>query len=266
MLVGLAAPTHRVDPCLFALHPSGELRTRVAEVAELGGRDAVVRLGSNLSRLTFSPALYLLEGADDLEALALRWRALEQAWGVEHLTAFSSESPRTLKLAALPFEGRSAAAPQRWMIWGVVMGLLRAQGYRDVSMDLDDGESTWISWGHAPTRTAPRLELAEGPAGNALAALEAAPTARWTPRRLARATNQSLRTLNRRFEERGETFGVMQRRLRIRSATLAISQTRSSFTDIAHELGFSDAAHLSRSFRAASGMRPSEYRRIAQRR
>ncbi|WP_224367832.1 AraC family transcriptional regulator [Hyalangium versicolor] len=269
MLVQLAAPSHLVDPCLLALQPVGLLRTQVAEVARIGGRDAVVALGSSLSRLSFSPALYLLEGADDTEALALRWRALEFAWGVEHLTAFSRESPRSVRLASLPFDGRRPSGPQRWMICGAVLGLLRAQGYRDVSMDLDDGESIRISWSHGPTRTSPRLRLSEateGAVAQVVASLEAAPEADWTPRLLATATHQSLRTLNRRFQSRGETIGVMQRRLRIRSATLAIAQTQRSFTEVAHETGFSDAAHLSRSFRAASGMTPSEYRRVARRR
>ena len=48
---------------------------------------------------------------------------------------------------------------------------------------------------------------------------------------------------------------------RAQYAGLLLLDPRRSVTDVAYELGFADAAHLSRSFRKLRGMSPRDYRR-----
>ncbi|WP_437670741.1 helix-turn-helix transcriptional regulator [Sorangium sp. So ce131] len=110
------------------------------------------------------------------------------------------------------------------------------------------------------------------PCGAAAGARRGARTCRWARRRLragrrarrAHATRQSVRTLQRRLAAHGTTASALARRVRMRDATVAIASSLRPLTEIAHAYGFSDAAHLAREFRAASGMPPSVYRAVAR--
>jgi len=59
----------------------------------------------------------------------------------------------------------------------------------------------------------------------------------------------------------GQTPLRYVRTLRLEEATRRIAQGESSITSIAIECGFSHVQHLSNSFRQATGMSPSQYRR-----
>ena len=279
MLVQLAGPNRFVDPCLCALVPAAALRSSAASRMQREGVTGLLSMGSELDRLVFSPALYLLESALDVATVAERWRALESAWGVEHRTALQLER-RTMGIDLLPFGGKAAPAAQRWTIVGVVMALLRARGHRGVALSHRSGSGRWIeglprleasalrlSWDSEPTRVNPRLALgadAETLVGRCIGLLETEAEA--SRAGLARKLGTSVRTLQRRVQARGETVGMLERRLRMRSATVALAESRRSATEIAHEMGFSDAAHFTRSFRVAAGMTPSAYRTLAHRR
>jgi AraC-like DNA-binding protein len=55
----------------------------------------------------------------------------------------------------------------------------------------------------------------------------------------------------------------MRARLERARAALADIDRGEAIGDIAHRFGFSDASHLSRTFRAHFGMTPREYRHLA---
>jgi len=50
----------------------------------------------------------------------------------------------------------------------------------------------------------------------------------------------------------------------MRAACLRLAASSQPLTEIAHELGFSDSAHLSRAVRLAAGVTPTEYRELAR--
>ena len=58
----------------------------------------------------------------------------------------------------------------------------------------------------------------------------------------------------------GETIGQYQRRLRLRKAAGLLQKQNMPLAEIALESGFANQAHLSRSFRCAFGMTPTQYR------
>jgi AraC family transcriptional regulator len=59
----------------------------------------------------------------------------------------------------------------------------------------------------------------------------------------------------------GCSIGEYARRLRIERAAEALRDTRLPIGRLAHQLGYADHSHFSRSFRRATGFSPSEYRR-----
>ncbi len=87
------------------------------------------------------------------------------------------------------------------------------------------------------------------------------------PRTIAEGLGISTRHLHRLFEETGQSMGewMRQRRLERARADLADpAQAGRSILDIAFSWGFNDASHFSRSFRAAFGCSPRDWRQKAQ--
>lgn len=73
----------------------------------------------------------------------------------------------------------------------------------------------------------------------------------------------SRRTLQRRLEEAGTRYAVLQRGVLLRRATALLSGGTLSIGRIAVELGYADAAHFSRAFLDWTGTTPSRWRRQA---
>ena len=78
----------------------------------------------------------------------------------------------------------------------------------------------------------------------------------------ARAAGVDTRTLQRHLSLAGRTFRDLLERVRSRRATALLDDRRNRMTDVAHALGYSDAAHFSRAFRRWTSMTPLEYRQL----
>jgi AraC-like DNA-binding protein len=68
------------------------------------------------------------------------------------------------------------------------------------------------------------------------------------------------RTLQRRLQERGLDYTELVAEARLTAARKLLSDPGIAVTDIAHELGYSDAANFTRAFRKWTGLAPSAYR------
>lgn len=70
------------------------------------------------------------------------------------------------------------------------------------------------------------------------------------------------RTLQRRLSQSGLSYQAIIDQTRFEVAAELIKETNLKLTDIALELGYSDAGHFTRAFRRWAGMTPKEYRRF----
>lgn len=84
-----------------------------------------------------------------------------------------------------------------------------------------------------------------------------------SPSMIARAHSISVRYLHLLFSERGVTVGGWVRLRRLAQCRVALTDVRKdrTITEIAMKWGFSEAAHFSRSFKAAFGISPNAFRR-----
>ncbi|MHA7777224.1 AraC family transcriptional regulator [Roseibium sp. M-1] len=80
----------------------------------------------------------------------------------------------------------------------------------------------------------------------------------------AQALDISNRTLQRELNRAGLGYRDLAGKLRIERAAELLKDDRLSVAQIASTLGYSNSAHLSRAFRRASGMQPSEFRTVYQ--
>jgi AraC-like DNA-binding protein len=77
---------------------------------------------------------------------------------------------------------------------------------------------------------------------------------------LAHTLNLSPRTLDRYLQREGAGYRALSRRIRHERACALLRAGEQSITQIAYELGYSDAANFTRAFRREAGMSPSEFR------
>ena len=77
---------------------------------------------------------------------------------------------------------------------------------------------------------------------------------------LARTLNLSSRTLDRYLDREGVRFRAMANEVRHEKACALLEAGELSITQIAYELGYSDASNFTRAFRRRAGMSPAAYR------
>lgn len=77
---------------------------------------------------------------------------------------------------------------------------------------------------------------------------------------IAEELNMSPRTLHRLLSKENTKFRELATSVRIHRAKKMLQQTQYSISQIAHELGYTDAANFTRAFRKLEGVSPSEFR------
>ena len=77
----------------------------------------------------------------------------------------------------------------------------------------------------------------------------------------AEMSGLSERTLQRRLGSAGLSFRTLLDQVRLERAKSMLADADAPITDIAYDLGFSDAAHFTRAFRRWTAVSPREYRR-----
>lgn len=81
---------------------------------------------------------------------------------------------------------------------------------------------------------------------------------------LAGILNLSPRTLERRLAQEGKSFRQIANRARHDRACDLLRADRLNVTQIAYQLGYTDAANFTRAFRREAGVSPSDYRRALE--
>ncbi len=111
------------------------------------------------------------------------------------------------------------------------------------------------------TARLPPLEDTLEPAHRVAQLIREAPAKAWTVAAAAHELGLSARSLQRALAAERTTFTELLWRTRVVLAQERLRKDDRTVSEVARELGFSDAAHLSRRFSAATGVPPTEWRR-----
>lgn len=239
--------------------------------------------GSRVPLARASLAVKLLEHSSDLLDFTARWNLLNEAIASHHATQLEWDGASALRLRHA-FRSNGTLAPSHWFVAGAVgsgLSYLGAQasiaGLRIAYGSVSDGEfleqcndDLVIELENACPRSRAALTEAPDVPANApatlfpvLQALQQEPGDAWTLAMAAARAGMSSRSLQRVLAAEGVTWPQVVRAFRVQVASSMILDRDTSLTRIAHTVGFSDSAHLSRCFHAAAGLSPSTYRAIA---
>lgn len=248
---------------------------------------AAVRAGSRVPSVRASLAVRLLEHSTDAADFTARWNLLNDAIASHHATRLEWDGTSALRLRHA-YRTSGSLAPSHWLVAGAVAAGLSRLGIRVVLGGLEFAHGTIK--GHplqvqihgqaeddvvmelvgaascARPMQPPALDLpASAPAvlQPVLQALLQEPGERWTLERAAAHAGMSPRSLQRVLASECVTWPQVVRALRVQAAGDLVLARNTSLTRIAHAVGFSDSAHLSRCFHTAAGLSPSAYRAMA---
>ena len=77
---------------------------------------------------------------------------------------------------------------------------------------------------------------------------------------VAESLDMSRRCLQRRLSEQGLTYSQMLAETRLRMAAVWLERTDKAITEIAYDLGYTDASNFTRAFRRKTGVPPQTFR------
>ncbi len=272
-------------------------------VYERSGAQAVLKVGRGLEGAGFAPILHILLQASTPGEVFRIWRGFEEnsatRFRIEHSQPVEDKGASVHHYTK---SGPRARNTESLLICGVLLFVLEKIGLRGLrcfltsegsaetpvynnsrfvigGRKLEGSACNWrFEWDAgslegASTQEQPRKNpnlplLAEykdpeGVVQDVISVLEKDLMRSWKIDELASVLRFSRRTLQRQLHLSEVSFSLILRAVRLREASLQLSNTHVSITNIAHSCGFSDSAHFSRDFRKSVGTSPITYRRIA---
>lgn len=233
----------------------------------LGGPQPILDVGDALRDAAYLPPVRVLLASPDTRVLAEKWMRLEGYYHSTHRTRIDAEAPGTWRCRHYATRGAPPAMAEHYLICGVLRGLLRSFGARNVELErLPTRGGLWtLRWLPGPSRSA---ELAWRPGEDVEARLGRLitddPARDWSLPAASRALACSTRTLQRALAATGNRFATVLRSSRVAMASKMLLDGNESLADIGYACGFADQAHFQRSFKTVVGMTPRNYRRSAR--
>lgn len=279
---------------------AGDIKRHILEHAEArGGPELILELGQGIKGFAQAPIIQALKNSRTPNVLFQKWQRLERYGHSKNRAGISETAGNEVHIQRYAVGGPSPVVVENLMICGFLIALLELSGCRDMQCRMgreqvpvySDGEVLQIP---ASLRANTDLwslrwsafdETVFDPASDNERAIPAVLNAgagdipplisraselvredlgrTWKIAELAIAIGASTRTLQRRLTDAGFSFSSLVRASRIEEAGRLLTQSTLSATEIGYCCGFSDAAHFSRDFSAATGMSPSAYRDFA---
>jgi len=256
-----------VRPAVEAFAPVPPYRRTLALLHQrLGGQGLMAQSGA-IADLGFTAGLHLVVTAPGPDALFERWQAIEAICGHTHRTRFLPAGPNARRIERWSLEPAPSTAAEDLFLLGAFAGAFREAGAAGVTIDPlgpNRYALAWTGFSRRPPHLRPlMLDRLPPVLGRQMATLADHPDRPWREPDFAATCGLSLRALQRHLAAADLSWPGFLRAARLRQASDRLLAEDTALTAIAHDAGFADQAHFTRSFRRAAGMSPSAYRRIA---
>ena len=244
-----------------------------------------------------NPVVAAILAAPDAGRMVRRLQAIEQTGHRGSYTAIEKAETRRITLKRIR-QSTGFDNNLKYCVgyWGFVVGIFREAGYRNLSLEIEDGHRQWtmlfangsynesalaslaktdrlrISWPGTPQMSARPAHLPFPVRGDPLVSRVALQLARFDATTgpmlrltdLAKSNGRSPRSLQRHLAASGLSLRDLRIALRMQRASRYIITDDRPLNAVAIDAGFSDAAHLSREFRRLLGITPQNYQQIAR--
>ncbi|MCB0964658.1 MAG: helix-turn-helix transcriptional regulator [Acidimicrobiales bacterium] len=262
-------------------------------IVDRHGREALLRAGARLDAASGDPIVLALLNSDAPDVLLDKVARLNRYLHSSHRHRVVHLAEHEVELEHVAVRGAPPTAEESLFVCGLYLELLARIGCGDLTCAFPSastgpadvyaaghphdvpgrGTSRWrIGWSSfQPVRVLPGLDeallrhpprdLSADPTAALAAAVVAGDLARsWKVGAVAERLAMSPRTLQRRLTAEGRSFTDVVREARVDAAQDLLRDPGRSVTEIGFLTGFSDTAHLSRTFKAATGATPTEWR------
>lgn len=239
-------------------------RRVVRHALRVGGPQPLLDVGDALRDATHLPAVRVLLASSDTGVLAGKWMRLEGYYHSSHRTRIDVEAPGTWRCRHHATHGSPPIIAEHYLICGVLRGLLRTFGARDVELERLPTRSGRFAlrWSPGASRSAdPAWRPGEDVEARLARLITEDPARDWRLETAACSLARSTRTLQRELAAAGNRFATVLRSSRVAVASKMLLDGDDSLAEIGYACGFSDQAHFQRSFRIVVGMTPADYRR-----
>ncbi len=260
-----------------------------------GGPLAVARLPMVFRQAEGQPLVYVMLNSSSVSDLIDKEQRLERFWHSHHRLRVHELTESTLEFEHYAMSGRAPVRAESLFVFGARVLLLQEIGCLNLEatfpnsdapqlLAVSDGElrnipdgvlsSFRFEWSEfiAARRVLAGLDdlliqqasptdLSERTAAEEVATIIGQDLAhRWSLGEVAKLSARSTRSLQRALAAEGTTFSLVVDHVRVDEAQRMLADPAKSITEVGYCCGFSDAAHFSRKFKAATGLPPSEWR------
>jgi AraC-like DNA-binding protein len=254
--------------------------------------ETILRVADIVPEFADHPVAGVFAGCRTPSDVVASWIAIERYFHSRHRTRVVDGAADRIVMEHFDTRGSKISAGENIAVAGLILGILRWRGATGAVLNFGDVPSPaeiaapadqthrWmIAWqGYEPPPSAsPAWHECSVPAvdftGRAVSdpyvarlfADQLGAPQRRSAAATARAAGLSLRTLQRRLAEAGWSLGDIAASARVHVATRLLASTDTPLALVGLLAGYSDQPHFQRSFRAAVGPTPAEYRRLASR-
>lgn len=278
--------------------PSGPVtvdaqRSSLVQILELGGRAELFIAGREFKRFHEFPLFLVLLNSDSVRVLLEKITRLNRYFHSDHRHEVREERDFRVELEHVALRGQEPDPAESLFVSGLYLAVMEEVGCvgmrcafplsassewvysaGTVSDVPSEGTSRWLfEWDDFEARRPlPGLdELLLRDPGQDLEVnsltdhvgylVERDLSRQWRVQSIAADLLMSPRTLQRRLREEGTTLTTILIERRLARARRLLVDTTKSITDIGYMLGFSDTPHFTRTFVAATGSPPSQWRR-----
>ncbi|MCV0397313.1 MAG: AraC family transcriptional regulator [Rhizobiaceae bacterium] len=278
----------------------GDRTVRIAEkqalldaVLDTHGPKTILRVADIVPEFADHPVAGVFAGCRTPSDVVASWIAIERYFHSRHRTRVVVDVADRIVMEHFDTRGSKISAGENIAVAGLILGIMRWRGANGVVLNFGDAPSPagsaatadqthrWtIAWQRfePPPGASPAWHECSVPAvdftGRAVSDPYVARLfaeqlgtlhARRSAAATARAAGLSLRTLQRRLAGAGWSLGDIAASARVHVATRLLASTETPLALVGLLAGYSDQPHFQRSFRAAVGPTPAEYRRLASR-